>query len=70
MEYTVLHKHRAEDLAQLVNEHLQSGWQLHGNLCTAFIAREGGGHLLSFAQAMIKEDESLNVFAHGVASPE
>ena len=65
MEYKVLQEYTAENLTKAVNEHLQEGWRLHGNLCMAFIAREGGGHLLSFAQAMTQTTGSF--FAQDVA---
>lgn len=64
MEYTILHKYQAEELAKVVNEYLQEGWQLGGNLCIALIAREGGGFLNSFAQAMTRSGN----FGFGSAS--
>jgi hypothetical protein len=57
MEYTILHTYKAGDLAKIVNEHLQDGWQLSGNLCIGFIARESGSYLNSFAQAMTRAGE-------------
>jgi len=46
MKYKILSCNFANDLTKLVNEHIQKGWQLKGNLCMT-------NH--RYSQAMIKQ---------------
>lgn len=74
MEYELIEAEDKEAFHKIVNERLQAGWTLYGSPCITayFAAYPSGGYsrYTIFAQAMVKQDESLNVFVHGVASPE
>jgi hypothetical protein len=58
MEYIIIEGYKKEDVIRMVNEHLQQGWELHGDLCaSAYYAVSGENyyqHCIFFAQAMVK----------------
>jgi hypothetical protein len=68
MEYTIVQSFEKDEAVKAINEHLQDDWKLHGNLCMALAAREGGGFIIAYAQAMTRITGGF--FAQDVAEPE
>lgn len=72
MEYTIIHDSDFNAFINAVNRRLENGWKVQGGLAVVPSIPEGRTRPIDyFYQAMIKdEEESLGIFAHGVASPE
>lgn len=59
LEYKIISENCSTTVSRMLSEHLQQGWNLHGNLCTS--TDEKGQ--IYYTQAIVKEVEQRGAWS-------